>query len=116
MLNKVQWSASVFTLALVVLISGATASAASSTRCKQKEFASGELVVTGVTCRSAVKVVHNALKHPGCTPSANDRANGRGCNGTTVVNGWRCTGLFPGEGYDLKCRKGARRIHAGAGG
>jgi hypothetical protein len=102
---------------LAALVGGAPgASAAASSRCGNAEFASGELIVTGVSCSAAVKVVHQALKHPGCKPTAKQNASGQGCYGTTKVSGWRCSGLFPGEGYDLKCRKGSKRIHAGAGG
>jgi hypothetical protein len=104
-------------LSLVVGVATPSASATSAARCNNAEFASGELTVTGVSCSSAVKVIHKALQHPGCTPSAKQRANSQGCNGSTKVNGWTCSGLFPGEGYDLKCRKGKKmRIHAGAGG
>ena len=82
-------------------------------RCR---LSGGEMTVSHIGCRAATKVVHRALRHPGCRPSQSDRELGRGCHGTTRFDGWTCTGLFPGEGYDLRCRKGSRRIHAGAGG
>lgn len=92
------------------------ATGADARRCNVSEFASGELIVRAVSCRAAVKVLHRALAHPGCKPTAADATSGRGCNGTTRVGKWVCRSLFPGEGYDLRCRSGARRIHARAGG
>jgi hypothetical protein len=94
----------------------APAGAASAHRCHLPEFASGELVVKGITCTAAARIVHRALRAPGCTPTTAQAAHGEGCRGTTKVRPWTCTGLFPGEGYDLRCHAGSRRIHAGAGG
>ncbi|HKG04763.1 MAG TPA: hypothetical protein VKB03_16445 [Conexibacter sp.] len=70
----------------------------------------------GVSCRGGARIVHRALDHPGCTPTARQRASNEGCFGSTHVGRWLCHGLFPGEGYDLHCESGRRRIHAGAGG
>jgi hypothetical protein len=58
----------------------------------------------------------SARLRPGCTPTARQRASNEGCFGSTRVGLWLCHGLFPGEGYDLHCSSGERRIHAGAGG
>jgi hypothetical protein len=94
----------------------ANAGAAARHRCHNPQFASGELVVKGVSCRRGSRVIHLALDHQPCQPSRRDRESYRGCYGSVRVAGWRCHGLFPGEGFDLHCRKGSRRIHGGAGG
>jgi hypothetical protein len=94
----------------------AAAAPAKVRKCDLVEFASGLLIVRGVSCRAAATVIHRALEHPGCTPTGAVASLGRGCPGTTRVGRWRCSGLFPGEGYDLRCHSGARRIHGGAGG
>jgi hypothetical protein len=96
--------------------SPATAPAAAVHKCHLSQFASGALIVRGITCRAAATVVNRALARPGCRPSAADARLGRGCYGTTRFGLWVCSGLFPGEGFDLRCRSGARRIHASAGG
>lgn len=103
-------------LLLAAVSATSVASAAPVRRFSNPEFASGGLIVKGVSCIAATRVIHRALKKPGCTPRPADAALGRGCYASTRVNGWACKGLFPGEGYDLKCRKGARRIHGSAGG
>lgn len=104
-------------LATVLLAVLATPSYPAATRnCHNAAYASGELVVKGVSCSAAARILTKALAHPGCRPSKADAMLGRGCNGSTRVGLWRCTGLFPGEGFDLRCHSGARRIHGGAGG
>jgi hypothetical protein len=105
------------TLFVVLLAVGASGTAtARSQQCSDSYFASGELVVRGVSCEAGKKVILRALKRPPCTPSREDAQLGRGCYGSNRVGKWRCSGLFPGEGFDLKCRSGKRRIHGGAGG
>ncbi len=110
--------ASLALIALLVAASSATASASASPtrRCNNAEFASGGLFVRGVSCSAAARVIHRALRNPGCTPRPADAELGRGCNGATRVGAWTCKGLFPGEGYDLKCQAGTRRVHGSAGG
>lgn len=105
-------------LLLVLLASTGSPGEASakSRRCNDPTFASGELVVKGVSCRRAARVIRRALDRPGCTPTAEQKRLHRGCYASTRVGRWRCKGLFPGEGFDLRCRSGARRIHGGAGG
>lgn len=94
----------------------ANADASSAYRCNDPAFASGALIVKGVSCRAAAKVIKRALARPGCRPSEEDAARGRGCFGTTKVGEWTCKGLFPGEGFDLRCLSGKRRVHGSAGG
>jgi hypothetical protein len=104
-------------LALVVAApAGATGVSAAAHRCSNPAFASGELVVTRVGCDRAERIIHRSLKHQPCQPSKRDQQSGRGCYGHNRVGHWRCHGLYPGEGFDLHCRSGKRRIHGGAGG
>ena len=104
------------TLAAAALLCTPAAHAASSQRCSAAAYASGELVVRGISCSGADRVIKAALKKPGCTPTSAQSERGEGCKGSTRVRGFRCTGLFPGEGFDLRCRAGSRRITASAGG
>lgn len=108
---------------VITLVVGATPATgvaatpdASTRRCNDPAFASGELTVRGVSCRTGARIIRRALARPGCTPTKEDAESHRGCYGATRVGKWRCTGLFPGEGFDLRCRSGKRRIHGGAGG
>lgn len=103
-------------LLALTIFSTAPASASSYHRCNLKAFASGELVVKGVSCKRGERVINAALRRPGCTPSAEDAELGRGCYASTRFGKWRCSGLFPGGGFDLKCRSGRLRVHGGAGG
>lgn len=99
-------------LATVLAVAGiGPAIAVGAHRCPG--YDSGGLFVTGVKCSTADRVVQSALRHPGCRSNPH---SGRGCRGTTHVRGWRCSGLFPGEGFDLYCISGRRKFHAGAGG
>lgn len=90
--------------------------ATSSKSCSSSRRSSTTLFVRGVSCRTGSAVIKHALAHPGCTPTAEEQSLGRGCYGTSRHNGWTCRGLFPGEGYDLKCRRGRQYVHGGGGG
>lgn len=96
-----------------VTVTAGPASGAPLRKCATAEFASGALIVKGVSCSGATRILHRALAHPGCRPK---EGYGRGCYGFTKVGAWHCSGLFPGEGFDLTCRSDGRRIHGSAGG
>lgn len=95
---------------------GAASRASRVRHCRDAEFASGELDVLHTTCRTGKRVINRALGDAPCEPSPAQRRSYQGCIGTKRVGRWRCHGLFPGEGFDLRCRFGRRRIHGGAGG
>lgn len=106
-------------LLLSVSLAGfaSTSHGAQPRKCDYPSYASGGLIVRGeVSCRTADGVIKQALRKPGCQASKSDASSGRGCTGTTRVSGWTCKGLFPGEGFDLRCTSKRRVIHGSAGG
>ena len=107
----------VVALATVLLLAGSSSQGlAAQHRCHQRAFASGELTTKGISCTDGARVITRALARPGCKPTAEDAMSARGCYGSTRVGSWTCSGLFPGEGFDLRCKSGKRRIHGSAGG
>ncbi len=107
---------------------GATVSG-SKHYCSNSFFASGFLQVRGVSCGDGGRIVKAAARYhacvrgkprPGrgcpCHVTRSEARSGGGCRGRVHVHGWRCKGLFPGEGFDIKCRRGRKLAHGGAGG
>lgn len=69
------------------------------------------LTTKRVTCKKARSVANRAIKASDCPP-----AGGAGCQQTVDVGAWRCRGLYPGEGWNFRCRSGKRRIYYSGGG
>jgi hypothetical protein len=103
--------------------------AARSRYCANPYFASGNLVVRHVSCRNGGAIVKEAASHRACKRwkarprrgcacmiSHADARHSRGCRGRIRIGSWGCHGLFPGEGFEITCRRGKSWARGGAGG
>jgi len=101
------------------LITGllATPAGAKTVRCSPLYMKGvSDLIAKNVSCSAAKRIQKRALAHPGCTPTAEQKSNFEGCYSSRRYGRWTCRGLWPGEGYDLRCKSGRRVVHASGGG